>query len=184
MYKDITLDEAIRRIKDFPKPGIKFYDVTSVFVDKIAYPYVIKQMIKLYKKERFDGVAAIESRGFLFAAPFCYKLNIPLLLIRKKGKLPGPVYRCEYELEYGSAEIEAHKSDILDGGRYLIIDDLLATGGTVEAAINILKQGNAYVSDVFALIGLPDLKYKEKLKDVKVRTLLEYYDNGECKELV
>ena len=175
MTKEELLDKAIRRIPDFPKAGILFYDITSVLTNPKAFKYCIDKMIEIYKDQHFDAVAAIESRGFIFASPFCERLGIPLILVRKKGKLPGKVYRCSYDLEYGSAEIEVHVDDIKRGQKVLLVDDLIATGGTLEAAKRLLAQGGADVTDVFGVIGLPDLKYQEKLSSLKVTTLIDYH---------
>ena len=169
------LDSAIRRVPDFPKPGILFYDITSVLVNPPAFKYCIDKMLELYKDTDVNAVAAIESRGFLFAAPFAERLGIPLVLIRKKGKLPGDVYSCKYSLEYGTAEIEAHVSDIKKGQKFLVIDDLIATGGTLTAARNLIEQGGATVSECFGIIGLPDLQYEKVLAPTKVTTLIDYH---------
>ncbi len=174
MTKDELLDKAIRRVPDFPKPGILFYDITSVLTQPAAFKYCIRRMVELYKNTHFDAVAAVESRGFLFAAPFAQEMDLPLVLIRKKGKLPGEVYRCSYDLEYGSAEIEAHKSDIREGKNYLIVDDLIATGGTLAAARKLIEMGGGTATDVFGVIGLPDLKYEEALAPMKVTTLINF----------
>ena len=119
------LDKNIRRIPDFPKPGILFYDITSVLVNPEAFKYVIDQMVSIYKDKKIDAVAGVESRGFIFAAPFAEKLGIPLVLIRKKGKLPGDTYECSYSLEYGTATVEVHKADIKKGQNILVVDDLI-----------------------------------------------------------
>ena len=168
------LDKNIRRIPDFPKPGILFYDITSVLVNPEAFKYVIDQMVSIYKDKKIDAVAGVESRGFIFAAPFAEKLGIPLVLIRKKGKLPGDTYECSYSLEYGTAEIEVHKADIKAGSKILVIDDLIATGGTLKAARNVLEQGGATVSEFFGIVGLPELNYKEVLEPTPVTTLIDF----------
>ncbi|MCQ2611044.1 MAG: adenine phosphoribosyltransferase [Treponema sp.] len=168
------LDGAIRRVPDFPKPGILFYDITSIFVNPKAFDYCIKQMVEIYKDKKIDAVAAVESRGFLFAAPFAQALGIPMILIRKKGKLPGDTYSCKYALEYGTAEVEAHKADIEKGKNYLVVDDLIATGGTLAAARNLIEQGGGTVSDFFGVIGLPELNYEPVLAPSKVTTLINY----------
>ena len=168
------LDKAVRRVPDFPKPGILFYDITGVLVNPDALKFCIEQMIEKYKDVKFDAVAGVESRGFIFAAPFAEKLGIPLVLIRKKGKLPGETYQCSYDLEYGTATIEVHKSDIKKGGRYLVVDDLIATGGTLAAARNLIEQGGGEVTDFFGVIGLPDLNYAKALAPCKVTTLIDY----------
>jgi adenine phosphoribosyltransferase len=169
------LDDAIRKVPDFPKKGILFYDITSVLANPAAFGYCIDSMLKLYKGERLDAVAAIESRGFVFAAPFCERLGLPLLLVRKKGKLPGKTIGAKYELEYGEAEIEMHVDDIPRGGRVLIVDDLIATGGTIKATAELLRAGGAEPAGAFAVIGLPFLDYTLSLAGLKVDTLVEYF---------
>ncbi len=169
------LDKAVRRVPDFPKPGILFYDITGVLVDTEAFRFCIDRMHELYRNSGIDAVAGVESRGFLFAAPLAERLGLPLVLIRKKGKLPGDTYRCSYSLEYGTAEIEVHKSDVRKGQKFLVIDDLIATGGTLSAARNLINQGGAEVSEFFGVIGLPDLNYEKALAPVKVTTLINYH---------
>lgn len=151
MFDTTILDKAIRRIPDFPKPGILFYDITGILVNPEAFSLCIQKMVDIYKDAQIDAVAGIESRGFIFAAPFAQQMGIPLVLIRKKGKLPGETYSCKYSLEYGTAEVEAHKADIKKGQRILVIDDLIATGGTLKAAKNIIEQGGAEVANFSAL---------------------------------
>ncbi|MBO5116202.1 MAG: adenine phosphoribosyltransferase [Treponema sp.] len=168
------LDKNIRRIPDFPKPGILFYDITSVLVNPEAFKYVIDQMVSIYKDKKIDAVAGVESRGFIFAAPLAEKLGIPLVLIRKKGKLPGDTYECSYSLEYGSATVEVHKADIKKGQNILVVDDLIATGGTLAAAKNLIEQGGAEVTDFFGVIGLPFLNYQKVLENCNVTTLINY----------
>lgn len=168
------MDSAIRRVPDFPKKGILFYDITSIFTNPQAFAYCIDAMVERYKDADIDAIAAVESRGFLFAAPLAERLSLPLVLIRKKGKLPGATYSCSYSLEYGTATIEAHKADIEKGKRYLIIDDLIATGGTLKAAGNLIEQGEAIVAEFCAVIGLSDFPYKDALKPTPVTTLIAY----------
>jgi adenine phosphoribosyltransferase len=168
------LDKNIRRIPDFPKPGVLFYDITSVLVNPESFKYVIDQMVSIYKDKKIDAVAGVESRGFIFAAPFAEKLGIPLVLIRKKGKLPGDTYECSYSLEYGTATVEVHKEDIKKGQNILVVDDLIATGGTLAAAKNLIEQGGAEVTDFFGVIGLPFLNYQKVLENCNVPTLINY----------
>jgi adenine phosphoribosyltransferase len=175
MARLFNLDDAIRKVPDFPKKGILFYDITSVLTDPEAFRFCLDSMVKLYKGERIDAVAAIESRGFLFAAPFCDRLGLPLILVRKKGKLPGKTRSRKYALEYGEAEVEMHEADIPSGGRVLIVDDLIATGGTIKAAAEILRDGGAVPVGAFSVIGLPFLHYEETLAGLPVRTLIEYF---------
>lgn len=169
-----TLDKSIRRVPDFPKSGILFYDVTGIFTNPEAFKFCIDRMVEIYKDKKIDAVAGVESRGFLFAAPFAERMGIPLVVIRKKGKLPGAVYSCKYALEYGTAEIEAHKADIQNGKNYLVVDDLIATGGTLTASRNLIEQGGGTVSDFFGVIGLPELDFEKTLAPSKVTTLINY----------
>jgi len=170
-----NLDDAIRKVKDFPKPGILFYDITSVLANPDAFAYCIDAMLTLYRQEKIDAVAAIESRGFVFAAPFCRKMGIPLLLVRKKGKLPGKTIEKSYSLEYGVATLEMHIEDIIPGSRFLIVDDLIATGGTIQATREMINECGAEAVRAFSVIGLPFLNYQDTLKDLPVDTLIEYF---------
>ncbi len=170
---DEILDKAIRRVPDFPKPGILFFDITSIFTNPPAFKHTIDRMVEIYSAKKPDAIAAIESRGFLFAAPLAERLGIPLILIRKKGKLPGEVYSASYSLEYGEATIEAHKSDIEKGKTYIVIDDLIATGGTLNASKKVIEQGGGSVMEFFGVIGIPELNYYEALAPVPVTTLID-----------
>ncbi|MDY4986234.1 MAG: adenine phosphoribosyltransferase [Treponema sp.] len=169
-----SLDKAIRRIPDFPKPGILFYDITSILTNPEAFKYCLEQMYEIYKDSGINAIAAVESRGFIFAGSLAEKMGLPLILIRKKGKLPGDTYSCSYALEYGTATIEAHKADIKAGQKYLVVDDLIATGGTLAATKNLIEQGGGEVTDFFGVIGLPDLNYEKVLAPCKVTTLINY----------
>ena len=168
------LDKAIRRVPDFPKPGVLFYDITGILINPDAFKFCLDKMAEIYKDAKIDAVAGIESRGFIFAAPLAERLGIPLILIRKKGKLPGNTYQCSYALEYGTATIEVQKSDVKEGEKVLVIDDLIATGGTLAAAKSLLEQGGAEVAEFFGIIGLPFLNYQKVLNPTKVTTLINY----------
>jgi len=170
----MDLDTVIRKVPDFPKPGILFYDITTIFTHPEAFAYVIDQMLEYYKNFDIDGVVAIESRGFLVAGAYCIHTGKPLVLARKKGKLPGKTIAQSYALEYGETTLEMHLDDIVASHRYLIIDDLIATGGTIEAVAAMLTRQNAHVAGVFSIIGLPFLSYKRKLAAFDVKTLIEY----------
>jgi len=170
----MNLDNAIRKVKDFPKPGILFYDVTSIFTSPGAFQYVLDEMNELYKDTRIDGVVAIESRGFIVGAPFALKRSLPLVLARKKGKLPGDIIGQSYSLEYGEATLEIHKSDLLPGKNWLIVDDLIATGGTLEAVAKMIESQKASVAGIFSIIGLPFLNYMDKIKQYNPKTLIDY----------
>ena len=174
MSEEFNLDEVIRKIPDFPKPGVLFYDITSIMMEPEAFKWVIDKMVEIYRDQSIGAIAAVESRGFIFGAPLAEKLGIPLILIRKSGKLPGDTIRTSYKLEYGEAEIEIHIADIPKGENVLIVDDLLATGGTLKAAAELLVEGGAKVTDVFCVIGLPFLNYDKILNKLKITTLINY----------
>jgi len=169
-----NLDDYIRKVPDFPKKGILFYDITSVLAAPEAFKFCIDSMVELYKDKKIDAIAAIEARGFLFASPFAYKLNIPVIPIRKKGKLPGVTLSKKYDLEYAQAEIEVHSADVPNGKRILLTDDLIATGGTLNAARSLLVEGGAEVPEIFGVVGLPFLNYKKILDPTPVTTLINY----------
>lgn len=176
MTEDIKLiDDAIRRVPDFPKPGILFYDITGVLVQPKAFKFVLDRMFAIYKDSDIDAIAAVESRGFIFASSLAEKMGVPLILIRKKGKLPGDTFTAKYALEYGEAEIEVHKADVKHGDKVLIIDDLIATGGTLQAAKKLIEIGGGSVAGFFGVIGLPDLHYEEILAPTPVTTLINYH---------
>lgn len=174
MSAEFNLDAAIRRIPDFPKPGILFYDITSVVMNPAAFGYCVQAMIDLYRGRTVDSIIAVESRGFVFGAPLAHALAVPLVLARKQGKLPGPTYRRTYSLEYGTDTIEVHRADLKSGDRVLIIDDLVATGGTLKATAELVEEVGGMVEAVFSVIGLPSLGYAAKLAPIRVETLIEF----------
>jgi adenine phosphoribosyltransferase len=172
--EQLDLDDYVRKVPDFPKKGILFYDITSVLGAPRAFRYCVDRMAEIYADKAIDAVAAIEARGFIFASPFACRMGIPLILIRKKGKLPGKTLHKTFELEYGSAEIEIHADDVKQNSRILLIDDLIATGGTLRASRELLAEAGATVVEVFGVIGLPFLDYASKLPGIPVTTLIEY----------
>jgi adenine phosphoribosyltransferase len=131
-------------------------------------------MVDIYREKSIDAVAAIEARGFVFAAPFAIRMGVPLVLIRKKGKLPGITLSKKYDLEYAQAEIEIHRADVPNGKRVLLLDDLIATGGTLNAARSLLEAGGALVPEIFGVVGLPFLNYGKVLEPTPVTTLITY----------
>ena len=175
MAKDFELDDYIRKIPDFPKKGILFYDITSILAQPEAFLYCVECIVDLYRDKAIDAVAGIEARGFLFAAPFAARMGIPLLIIRKKGKLPGITLSKKYDLEYAQAEIEVHQEDIPVGKRVLLLDDLIATGGTLNAARALLLAGGAEVPAIFGVVGLPFLGYEKLLAPTPTTTLVNYH---------
>ena len=172
---NLNLDDYIRKVPDFPKKGILFYDITSILARPEAFQFCIDSMVDFYKDKSIDAVAAIEARGFLFAAPYAAIMKIPLIPIRKKGKLPGITLSKKYDLEYAQAEIEVHQEDVPQGKNILLVDDLIATGGTLNAARALLTAGGACVPHIFGVLGLPDLHYAAILAPTPVTTLIQYH---------
>jgi adenine phosphoribosyltransferase len=140
-----------------------------------AFQFCVNRMVEIYKDKGIDAVAAIEARGFLFAAPFAMLLGVPLIPIRTKGKLPGVTLSKKYDLEYAQAEIEVHSADVPRGKRVLLTDDLIATGGTLNAARALLVEGGAQVPEIFGVVGLPFLNYRKALAPTPVTTLVNYH---------
>jgi adenine phosphoribosyltransferase len=170
----MDLDNVIRKIPDFPKPGILFYDVTSIFTNPPAFRYVINRMKELYAQETVDGVIAVEARGFLLGSCFALERGLPLVLARKKGKLPGATVSESYSLEYGQATLEIHVDDLALGKHWLIVDDLIATGGTLEAVAKLVERQGSSVAGIFGIIGMPFLNYHSKIGKYSPRTLIDY----------
>lgn len=169
------LEQTIENIPDFPIPGIQFKDISPIFLDPKLYEDVITELAA-FSKGKVDAVCGIESRGYLFGIAVAVALEVPFILIRKAGKLPPPVASEKYDLEYGSAIIETREGQIKKGQRILIHDDLLATGGTTEAAAKLVEKQGATVSQFSFLIGLKDLNGHEKLKKfgAEIYNILEY----------
>lgn len=168
------IKKAIRDVPDFPKKGILFRDITTAIKDPVVMKKMIDCIVEEFKDDKIDYVAGIESRGFIFGMPVAYALNCGFVPIRKPNKLPCVTYSVEYELEYGKDRIEMHKDAIEKGKRVLVIDDLLATGGTAAAACELVQKAGVLAGVAF-VIELSDLKGREKLpKDVKVLTLAKY----------
>ncbi len=175
MRIDTVVDEAIRKTPDFPKPGILFYDLTSLLANPSAFAHTVDRMVEIYRDRPVQAVAAIEARGFLVAAPFAYRQGLPLILLRKSGKLPGRTIGREFELEYGTDRIGGHAEAIPPGGNVLVVDDLIATGGTVEAACELLEEAGAHVAGVFAVVALPFLNFASRLAGREIDYLHEYH---------
>lgn len=175
MEQSFDLDAVIRKVPDFPKEGVLFYDVTGILMHTEAFKYCIDKAREVYGSRKLDAIAAIDARGFVFAAPLAYAMGLPLILVRKNGKLPGETYHKKFALEYGEDEVEVHKSDIKAGQRVIIVDDLIATGGTLRATADILVEAGATVEGIFAIIGLPFLNYMDSLGEFDVHTLVQYH---------
>ena len=172
----MDLKEYIRSIPDYPKKGILFRDITTLIKDEKAFAECINQIVEKSKNFKFNKIAAIESRGFVFASAVSYILKKPFIMLRKKNKLPADTYSVDFELEYGTATIEVHKDSIEKEDSVLIIDDLIATGGTAEAASKLVEISNGKVAGFIFVINLFDLDGYNKLKkkNYKISSLIEF----------
>ena len=172
----MNLKDFIRSIPDYPKKGILFRDITTLIKDEKAFAETIDQIVERSKKFNFDKIAAIESRGFVFASAVSYILNKPFIMLRKKNKLPADVHSVDFELEYGTATIEVHKDSVDKNDNVLIIDDLIATGGTAKAAAKLIEMSSGKVAAFIFVINLFDLGGCDKLKkkNYKIDNLIEF----------
>ncbi len=172
----MDLKDYIRSIKDYPKKGILFRDITTLIKDELAFEATINQIVEKSKKFKVDKIAAIESRGFVFASAVSYILKKPFIMLRKKNKLPADVHSVDFQLEYGTATIEVHKDSISENDSVLIIDDLIATGGTAEAAAKLIEISKGNVSAFIFVINLFDLGGCDNLvrKGYKVENLMDF----------
>ena len=172
----MDLKKYIRSIQDYPKKGILFRDITTLIKNKDAYRDCIDQMSKILSKVNYDKIAAIESRGFIFASPLSYNLSKPYILLRKKNKLPAERYSVDFELEYGKATLEIHKDSIKPKEKVLIIDDLVATGGTAEAGAKLVEKSGGIVSGFIFIMNLFDLGGKKLIenKGYKAFSLIDF----------
>ena len=168
------IEEYVRSIPDFPEPGIIFRDVTSVLQDADGLQLAIDSMQDCLKGEEFDVITGLESRGFIFGMPIAYNLHKAFIPVRKKGKLPRETVSKEYALEYGTAEIEIHKEDIRPGQRIVFVDDLLATGGTAKAAIDLIEELGGVVVKVLFVMELEGLHGRDVLKGYDVESVITY----------
>jgi len=172
----MDLKKYIRSIQDYPKKGILFRDITTLIKDKNAFKNCIDQMSEILQKLNYDKIAAIESRGFIFASPLSYNLTKSYILLRKKNKLPAERYSVDFELEYGKATLEIHKDSINPKEKVIIIDDLIATGGTAEAAAKLVEKSGGEVAGFIFAINLFDLGGKELLekKGYKIFSIMDF----------
>ncbi|MCH7616089.1 MAG: adenine phosphoribosyltransferase [Nitrospinae bacterium] len=164
----------IREIPDFPKPGILFYDITTLLKDSKGFQQVIQDFTDHYQNERISKVVAIESRGFIFGGPLACNLNAGFVLVRKPGKLPADVFEVKYNLEYGSTSLAIHRDAVQIGERVLVVDDLLATGGTAAATVHLLSQLGAEIVGCAFLVELLALRGRDKLEGCSIHSLLSY----------
>jgi adenine phosphoribosyltransferase len=173
----MTPDELrakIREIPDFPKPGILFYDITTLLKDPVAYRAAIDAMLAPYAGAKVDIVVGMESRGFIFSAPMAYQIGAGLVPVRKLGKLPAETISVEYALEYGSNTLEVHRDAIQPGQKVLIVDDLLATGGTVRGTVELVQRLQGEIVGLAFLVELSFLKGRERLSDLAVSSVIQY----------
>ena len=170
----MDIKDHIRTIPDFPKPGIQFYDISTLLADADAWQVAMGRMAKTIGRHQPDILAGIESRGFLVAAPLALKLGCGFTMIRKAGKLPGATIAHEYELEYGTDTVEIQEDAVLPGQRVVILDDLLATGGTLAASIELFRKIGADVAGIACMIELTFLNGRDKLGDVPFDALISY----------
>jgi adenine phosphoribosyltransferase len=169
-----NLSDLIRNISDFPIPGIQFKDITTLLRDGPAFRTVIDTFTERYSDRGIDAVVGIESRGFIFSAPVAYRLGVGLVPVRKPGKLPAATYRVSYELEYGANVLELHRDALQPGARVLVVDDLLATGGTIAAACQLIAQAGAVVEELAFVIELTFLNGRERLGTAPIFSLIQY----------
>ncbi|SNS33806.1 adenine phosphoribosyltransferase [Anaerovirgula multivorans] len=172
----MDLSKKIREIQDFPKEGINFKDITTLLQDKEAFTYMVDTLAAQLKDLNVDIVVGPESRGFIVGVPVAYKIGAGFVPVRKPGKLPAEIVRYEYELEYGKDALEIHRDAIQPGQKVAIIDDLLATGGTVLATAKLIEELGGEVVSINFLIELAFLKGREKLSNYNVKTLITYHD--------
>jgi len=172
----IDLNDYIRAIPDFPKPGILFRDITPLLADPTAFGTAIKRLADHFREEKIDVVAAAEARGFIFAAPLCLELNVGFVPVRKPGKLPFDTHAFHYELEYGTDSLELHTDGVASGQRVLLVDDLLATGGTIEACCKLVEKAGAEVAGCAFLIELAALNGRARIEPHPVVSLIRYDD--------
>ncbi|HMF20451.1 MAG TPA: adenine phosphoribosyltransferase [Gemmataceae bacterium] len=170
----MNLANYIRDIPDFPKPGILFKDITPLLANPEAFQAAVEAMYRHYQAQPPDAVSAAEARGFLFAAPLALKLGRPLIPLRKPGKLPYRTHTYQYDLEYGQAELQVHVDGFIKNAGVLIVDDLLATGGTMQAACHLVQKAGARVAGIAVLVELTFLKGREKLEPHEVFSILQY----------
>ncbi|MBU1726653.1 MAG: adenine phosphoribosyltransferase [Candidatus Omnitrophica bacterium] len=174
MKKAVDLAKSVRNIPDFPKPGILFRDITTLLGDKKAFKESVNKLAAKYIGKKIDKVVAVEARGFIVGGAVAHKIGAGLVPVRKKGKLPWKTKAVTYELEYGTDTLHMHEDAVCPGERVLIIDDLLATGGTVRAVIDLLEQSGAKIAGIGFIIELVDLKGKDKLKGYPVYSLIKF----------
>ena len=169
-----SLKEKVRSVPDWPQKGIIFRDITPILEDKKLFHFLIEELAHSYKAEKIDKIVGIDARGFIMAAALAYKLKTGLTIVRKKGKLPAKTIKKKYTLEYSAETLEMHKDAIISGEKVLLVDDLLATGGTMAATCDIVKKLEGKVIGILFFIELKNLKGRKKLKGYKIKSLIKF----------
>ena len=170
----MELKHHIRNIPDFPKPGIMFRDITTLLQDPSAFRYAVDSLAERFQDIEVHAIAGIDARGFILAAPLALRLDAPLVIIRKQGKLPFETYSQSYDLEYGTDSLEIHTDAVSAGDRVLIVDDLLATGGSLTAAVALVERAGGAVAGIGIVIELSDLRGRDALSDYRIESLVTY----------
>jgi len=170
----MDLASLIRNVPDFPKAGIQFKDITTLLLEPEAFRFVIDSLRERYASRDVDVIVGVDARGFVFGGALAYAMGLPFVLARKKGKLPGDTFGEDFSLEYGTDTVEIHSDALAAGHRVLIVDDLLATGGTVGAVVNLVRRFEAEVVEAAFVIELPPLGGREKLEGISVHSLVEF----------
>jgi len=170
----MDLRDYIRDVPDFPEPGIVFKDITPLLADAKAFNYTISQLVERYRDADFDAIVPVESRGFLFGAPLARELGKSIVPVRKPGKLPAETYTTDYELEYGTNTMEIHVDGVEKGQKVLIMDDLLATGGTLAATARLVEMASGVVSEIGVIIELSFLDGRKNLSDYSIYSMIRY----------
>lgn len=170
----MNLEQVIRNIPDFPQPGIQFKDITTLLLNPEAFRYVVDTWAERYGDRKLNAIVGADARGFIFGSALAYKLGLPLVLVRKLGKLPGETIREEFELEYGTATFEIHSDALKKGDRVLLVDDLLATGGTMTAMVRLAERLGATIDEIAFVVELPPLKGRERLNGYSIHSLVQF----------
>lgn len=173
----MDLKSSIRTIVDYPKPGVRFRDITSLLQFPEAYRCSVDRLYQHYQNTSLDGLVAIDSRGFLFASPLAYQLHVPLYLIRKEGKLPGDTIGADYELEYGTSRLEMHADALDTGAQIAIVDDLIATGGSICATVEVVEKLGASVIGCSVIVELTELGGREKIAPIPLHSLVTFRED-------
>ena len=168
------LRAAIRTVQDYPKPGVKYYDITSLLEVPRYFQFIIDEGCRWVRESNIDKIVSVDARGFVYGSPIAYALRLPLALVRKNNKLPGPTHKKTFTTEYSDETIEVQKSDIKSGERLVIVDDVIATGGTLKAVAELLEEMGGIVDSFTAIMGLEFCNYRQIIGDYRIHTVLDF----------